>query len=301
MSRFYGKIVLTNEIYVERMFIMAIFNNKNKDPDERADDLKFFTPSDAEYKIPASRKPVVVKKDKNAKKTSRVVKRAKPTSSVAKKTTKPKDDPKATAAKVTKVTKSEKTETKKVTKAATAPKPAAQKKSTPAKKATAPKKVDAAKADTKAKAKPQVTDEYVETVAEQKVSRVGSFDIKKAKDGRFVFNLYSANKVIIATSQVYSSSQSAVIGIKSVMANALKAQIEDLTLKTPDPKSYPKWEIYVDRAGEYRFRLNATNANCVCHAKAGYATKSNCKRAIESIIRLAESAEIDKSYIGEKK
>jgi uncharacterized protein YegP (UPF0339 family) len=85
------------------------------------------------------------------------------------------------------------------------------------------------------------------------------------------------------------------------MANALKAQIEDLTLKTPDPKSYPKWEIYVDRAGEYRFRLNASNANCVCHAKAGYATKSNCKRAIDSIIRLAESAEIDKSYIGEKK
>ena len=283
------------------MFIMAIFNNKNKDPGERADDLKFFAPSDAEYKIPASRKPVVVKKDKNAKKVSRVVKRAKPAASAAKKTAKPKDEPKATAAKAAKVEKKPSTETKKATKTAAAPKPVAEKKPAPVKKAAAPKKTEVAKAETKPKTKTQVADEYAETVAEQKVSRVGSFDIKKAKDGRFVFNLYSANKVIIATSQVYSSSQSAIIGIKSVMTNALKAQIEDLTLKTPDPKSYPKWEIYVDRAGEYRFRLNATNANCVCHAKAGYATKSNCKRAIESIIRLAESAEIDKSYIGEKK
>ena len=126
------------------------------------------------------------------------------------------------------------------------------------------------------------------------------FDIKKAKDGRYVFNLYNANHIIIATSQIYSSSQSAVNGVKSVMTNATKAALEDSTLKNPVPQPFPKWEVYIDKAGEYRFRLYATNGSCICHAKAGYATKSNCKRGIDSIIRLAEAAQIDKSYLVKK-
>ena len=269
---------------------MAIFNNKNSDPNEREEDFKFFSQSDAEYKIPASRKPIVVKKDKTEKKkTSRVVKRAKTVKAATKK-----------ASETKKVAEVKTTVKKDVT-----PKPAAAnatKKAAPAtEKKTAPKKTAVKKPETKAKTKLAAVSDEGETVAQGKVARVGSFDIKKAKDGRYVFNLYSANKVIIATSQVYSSSQSALTGIKSVMANAVKAEIEDLTLKKPVPKSYPKWEIYLDKADEYRFRLNATNASCICHAKAGYATKSNCKRAIESIIRLAENAQIDKSYIGEKK
>ena len=139
--------------------------------------------------------------------------------------------------------------------------------------------------------------EAVDTVDEGKPMRNGTFDIKRTKDGRFVFNLYSANKVIIATSQIYSSSQSAKTGVKSVMTNAVKSPIEDSTLKTPNPQPFPKWEIYEDKAGEFRFRLYATNGSCICHAKAGYATKSNCKRGIESIIRLAADAQIDKSYL----
>ena len=127
--------------------------------------------------------------------------------------------------------------------------------------------------------------------------RVGTFNVKRAKDGRYVFNLYAANKVMVATSQIYSSSQSAMTGVKSVMANAANAPIEDSTLKNPTVYPFPKWEVYMDRAGEYRFRLYATNGNCICHAKKGYSTKSNCKRGIESIIRFVSEANIDKSYL----
>ena len=103
--------------------------------------------------------------------------------------------------------------------------------------------------------------------------------------------------MLIATSQIYSSSQSALNGVKSVMANAKKAEIEDLSLKVVTPKPFPKWEIYIDKAGEYRYRLLATNGQCLTHAKAGYAHKSSCKRAIESIVRLACDADVDKSYL----
>lgn len=137
----------------------------------------------------------------------------------------------------------------------------------------------------------------VEEAAPAKSSGSGRFEIKKSKDGRYVFNLYASNHVIIATSQVYSSSQSAINGIKSVIANAGKAPVEDQTLKNPTELPYPKWEIYQDKGGQYRFRLCAPNGSCVCHSQ-GYTSKSNCKNGIESIIKFAnEEAEIDKSYL----
>ena len=140
----------------------------------------------------------------------------------------------------------------------------------------------------------------IATEAESKKVKVqgfgGSFEIKKSKDGRFVFNLYAKNRVIVATSQIYSSAQSAITGINSVIANAEKAAIEDQTLKTFTPQSFPKWEIYIDKAGQFRFRLLATNGSCVCHSQ-GYTQKSTCKKGIESVIKTVKSAEIDKAYL----
>lgn len=124
----------------------------------------------------------------------------------------------------------------------------------------------------------------------------GFFDIKKSKDNRYVFNLYASNKVIIATSQVYSSSQSAINGANSVIANAEKANIEDQTLKNFIPQAFPKWEIYKDKGGQYRFRLSASNGSCICHSQ-GYTTKASCKNGIESIIRTVKDVKIDKTYL----
>ena len=134
-----------------------------------------------------------------------------------------------------------------------------------------------------------------------KKSKIGTgfFEIKKSKDDRYVFNLYASNNVIIATSQVYSSSQSAINGAKSVIENASKAKIEDQTLKNFTAESFPKWEIYKDKAGQFRFRLSASNGSCVCHSQ-GYTNKANCKNGIESIIRTAANATIDKAYLIKK-
>jgi len=122
------------------------------------------------------------------------------------------------------------------------------------------------------------------------------FEIKKAKDGRFVFNLFAPNRVIVATSQIYSSSTSAVNGIKSIAVNAPKAPIEDTSLKSFTPLGFPKWEIYVDKGGQYRFRLYAPNGSCIVHSQ-GYTSKASCKNGIASIVKNAPDAIIDKSYL----
>lgn len=135
-----------------------------------------------------------------------------------------------------------------------------------------------------------------ETVEETSLKKFnGMFEIKKSKDERYVFNLYASNHVIIATSQIYSSAKNALTGINSVIANAPRADIEDQTAKDFAVISCPKWEIYLDKAEQYRFRLRATNGSCICHSQ-GYTSKASCKNGIESIKRTAKNARIDKSY-----
>ncbi len=150
--------------------------------------------------------------------------------------------------------------------------------------------------ETKAQEAKKPEAEKAVKLPETKQLRSGKFEIKKAKDGRFVFNLYASNHVIIATSQVYSSSSGALNGIKSVIANAPTSPIEDQTLKSFEVLTYPKWEIYQDKGGDYRFRLSASNGSCICHSQ-GYKAKSSCKGGIESIIKFANDAKIDKSYL----
>lgn len=136
------------------------------------------------------------------------------------------------------------------------------------------------------------------TVTESRATRNGKFDIKKAKDGRYFFSLYASNYAVIAYSQMYSSSSAAMNGIQSVIANASKTPLEDTTLKKHTSLPFPKWEIYVDKGGEYRFRLYAVNGLCVCHSAHGYSSKSSCKGGIDSIARFAsDAAKINKKYL----
>ena len=152
------------------------------------------------------------------------------------------------------------------------------------------------------KTEPKATEAKIEDVElkvaeiDAKTARSGKFEIKKTKDNRFVFNLYASNHVIVATSQIYSTSTAAVNGINSIIKNAPVAPIEDQTAKGYATLPYPKWEIYKDNGGQYRFRLNATNGSCIVHSQ-GYTAKTNCKNGIESIIKTAKGAEIVKAYL----
>ena len=156
-------------------------------------------------------------------------------------------------------------------------------------------KVKNKKASELADDSPEVKD--ADTVKESKATANGKFDIKKAKDGRYFFSLYASNGAVIAYSQIYSSISAVTTGINSVISNSAKAEIEDTTLKKHVALPCPKWEIYIDKAGEYRFRLYATNGQCVCHSSHGYSSKPGCKGGIESIRRFSAEARVDKSYL----
>ena len=56
---------------------------------------------------------------------------------------------------------------------------------------------------------------------------------------------------------------------------------------------HPKFEVYTDKAGEYRFRLKARNGQIVAVGE-GYKAKASCLNGIESIKKNAPDAPIVK-------
>ena len=107
----------------------------------------------------------------------------------------------------------------------------------------------------------------------------------------FSFNLVADNNEIIATSQVYTSKGACLKGIESVQANAPWAPVEDQTAKDFEHLENPKFEVYTDKGGKFRFRLKAENGEIIA-ASQGYKAKASCLNGIESVRKNAPWAEL---------
>ncbi len=119
---------------------------------------------------------------------------------------------------------------------------------------------------------------------------MGKFVISEAKNG-VKFNLKAGNGEIIATSEVYSGKDACKNGIASVQKNAPIAPVEDQTVEGYTEEKNPKFEMYKDKAGEFRFRLKAGNGQIIATGE-GYKAKAGCLNGIESIKKNAPDADI---------
>ncbi len=119
---------------------------------------------------------------------------------------------------------------------------------------------------------------------------MGTFVVKEAANG-FMFNLKAGNGEVIATSEVYSSKDACQNGIESVKKNAALANIEDQTVEGFESLKNPKFEVYLDKRGEYRFRLIATNGQIISVGES-YNAKAGCLNGIESIKKNAPEAAV---------
>ena len=116
---------------------------------------------------------------------------------------------------------------------------------------------------------------------------MGKYVIKETKTG-IKFDLKAGNGEVIANSEVYKSKKSCLNGIASVKANAPVAAVEDQTVEDFEKAKNPKFEVYTDKAGEFRFRLKARNGQIIATGE-GYKAKKSCMNGIESIRKNADS------------
>ncbi len=119
---------------------------------------------------------------------------------------------------------------------------------------------------------------------------MGKFQVKAAGKG-VLFNLLATNGQGVATSEDYNKKDSLRRGIASVQANAPVAGVEDQTAEKPAKLPNPKFEVYADKAGKFRFRLKAKNGQIVAVGEA-YETKKAALAGIASVKKNAPAAKI---------
>ena len=53
-----------------------------------------------------------------------------------------------------------------------------------------------------------------------------------------------------------------------------------------------KFQIFTDRAGEFRWRLRADNNEIIADSAEGYKAKSDCEHGVDLVKELAPTAEV---------
>lgn len=117
---------------------------------------------------------------------------------------------------------------------------------------------------------------------------MGKFVVRETATG-IKFDLKATNGQVIATSEVYTTKAACLKGIESVKNNCI-GEIEDQTVEEIVQVKHPKFELYTDKAGEFRFRLKAKNGEVIATSE-GYKTKASAENGIESVKKNAPDAE----------
>ncbi len=120
---------------------------------------------------------------------------------------------------------------------------------------------------------------------------MGKFVVRQTKTG-FKFDLKAGNGEVICSSEIYKTEASCLKGLESVRKNCVGA-VEDQTVEGFETQKHPKFEVYLDNAGEYRFRLKATNGQVIATGES-YKSKTSCLNGIDSIKRNAPEAKVEK-------
>jgi uncharacterized protein len=115
------------------------------------------------------------------------------------------------------------------------------------------------------------------------------FIIKQTPTG-FSFEIVSSNNKLLAKSEMYSTLNGCRNGIESFKSNSSISKIEDQTYNTVAKKSNPKFEIFIDKSNEYRFRLKARNGEIIA-VSDGHKSRESCFSSIKQIKENALKAE----------
>ena len=74
--------------------------------------------------------------------------------------------------------------------------------------------------------------------------------------------------------------------------NVDSVTVEDQTVENFETLKHPKYEVYTDKAGEFRFRLKAKNGEIIATSE-GYKKKASALNGIASIGKNAPDAKVE--------
>jgi uncharacterized protein YegP (UPF0339 family) len=119
------------------------------------------------------------------------------------------------------------------------------------------------------------------------------FQVYKGASGKTRFRLRADNNKIVAVGEAYATHAGCISGIRSVQKNC-GAPIEDLTIKGGPKLPNPKYQVYKDSSGGFRFRLKAANGEIIAQGER-YESKEGCLSGIE-VVRTSTNATIQDRF-----
>ena len=119
---------------------------------------------------------------------------------------------------------------------------------------------------------------------------MGKYRLRRVPSG-FKFDLLAENGQAVLTSEVYVSEAACRKGVESVRKNAPLAGVEIQTEVGWKTLPHPKFQVYQDKQGYFRFRLKARNGEIIAVSDR-YTAKAGCLGGIESVKRNAQNAPI---------
>ena len=119
---------------------------------------------------------------------------------------------------------------------------------------------------------------------------MSQFSVRPVPSG-FRFQLKAANGEALLISEVYTTEAACRKGIDSVIKNAAIAAVADQTREDGRAVPNPRFELYEDKSGMFRFRLKARNGETIGKSKS-YTAKAGALGGIEGIRKNAPAAEI---------
>ena len=123
------------------------------------------------------------------------------------------------------------------------------------------------------------------------------FQVYKDEEGKYRFRLRAENNEIIAAGEAYEQHAGCLKGIQSIQKNC-NSSVEDLTVEGGEKITNPKYQLYSDTKGLFRFRLKASNGETIAQSE-GYETKDSCMNGIEAF-RKGSDAEIEDETVVEE-
>lgn len=96
-----------------------------------------------------------------------------------------------------------------------------------------------------------------------------------------MFKLTASNGETLAVSELYKSMNACKTGMQKIQ-RVIDALVEDQTEEEYHPVKPPKYEVYADKSGYYRFRLKLENGEIIAVSE-GYKGKPACLKAIERL------------------
>ena len=120
---------------------------------------------------------------------------------------------------------------------------------------------------------------------------MAKFIVKQTATG-FKFDLRNESGVI-ATSEVYSSEAACKSGVESVRG-CVAGEVENQTVEGFETKKHPKFEVYADKAGDFRYRLKARNGEIIATCgTASYKTPEEVLAVVEAVKAGAPDAKVE--------